>query len=208
MSNFDIAKYNMIEQQIRPVEVMDTSILEALNTLNRHEFVPAMYQHIAYADCQIPFSDAQTMMKPIIEAKMLQALHIKETDNCLDVGTGTGYFTACLSSLSRTVHSIDIDEGIQKQAEKNLSEGFSNVSFEHANALKTVGASKMYDVIAVTSSVNEVPENFKQAMNIGGRLFIIVGQTPVMQAMLITRDDVDTWTSSILFETEINPLIN
>ncbi len=207
-ARLEIAKYNMIEQQIRPCEVNNPSVIDALHSINRHEFVPEMYQYLAYADCQIPFSDSQTMMKPLVEGKMLQALNIQKNESCLEIGTGTGYFTACLSSLAKSVHSIDINEEQIKLAQKVLAPDFNNISFECADAFERIGASKLYDVIAVTSAVKDIPENFKQALTIGGRLFVITGNTPNMLATLVTRISNDEWSTQPLFETEINQLIN
>jgi len=207
-STLEKAKYNMIEQQIRPVEIMDDSILDALKSLNRHDFVPEAYQGLAYADCQIPLSDNQSMMKPIIEAQILQALQIKNTDNCLEIGTGTGYFTACLSKLAASVHSIDKDTDIHNIASQNLANNFDNVRLENSNALDFVSSSDTYDVIVITSAVSELPDNFKNALNVGGRLFMIEGTTPVMKAKLITRTSKDNWESKILFETSINQVLN
>ncbi len=207
-SPLETAKFNMIEQQIRPCEVNNPRVIDALHRVNRHEFVPPMYQNLAYADCQIPFSDTQHMMKPLIEGKILQALDIQEHESCLEVGTGTGYFTACLSVLAKSVHSIDIDAEQQKRAQKSLTGQFNTISFECANAFDRIGASKQYDIIVVTAAVSTVPDNFKEALNTGGRLFVIEGTTPTMQAKLITRTAAREWSIQALFETEINQLVN
>ncbi len=204
MSNFELAKYNMIEQQIRTNNVNEPVVLEALYSVNRHDFVPEQYQNLAYADCQIPFAASQTMMKPLTEAKILQSLNIKSDDTCLEIGTGTGYFTACLASLALTVHSIDINQDIQQLAKARLAEQFKNISFENSDAFATVNEHRRYDIIAATASVKEIPENFKKALSMNGRLIIVVGEKPAMQVMLVSRTDVDTWTSEILFETDIN----
>jgi len=208
-TKLDIAKFNMIEQQIRPCEVNNPLVIDALNSVNRHEFVPEMYQNLAYADCQIPFADKQTMMKPVVEGKILQALNIQPKEMCLEVGTGTGYFTACLAALAKEVHSIDINEDIIEKAKQALSE-YKNISLECGNAFERLGAGRTFDVIAVTSAANEIPENFKLALNDGGRLFIIQNDanSPIMHAMLVTRLTYNEWTTTTLFETEINQLIN
>lgn len=207
MTNLQTAKFNMIEQQIRPWEVINPNVLEVINDLNRHEFVPEQYQNLAYADCHIPFSSSQSMMKPVLEGRLLQALNIKDSDTCLEVGTGTGYLTACLASLARTVHTIEIDDDSLQQAKQKLS-AYSNISFEHANALNSVNSDGQYDVIAVTSSALDIPANFKQALTIGGRLFIVAGQSPTMQALLITRLGTNEWAVDSLFETELNSLLS
>jgi len=208
-AKLDIAKYNMIEQQIRPCEVNNPSVIDALNTVNRHEFVPEMYQNLAYADCQIPFADAQTMMKPVVEGKILQALNIQANEMCLEVGTGTGYFTACLSALAKEVHSIDINQDLIDKAKQALTD-FDNITLECGDAFVRLGAGRTFDVIAVTAAVNEIPENFKLALNDGGRMFIILNDadSPIMRAMLVTRLTYNEWTTTTLFETDINQLIN
>lgn len=208
MSDLELAKYNMIEQQIRPCEVNNPKVIDALHDLNRHDFVPAMYQNLAYADCQIPFSDNQIMMKPLLEGKILQALNIQDNEECLEVGTGTGYFTACLSSLAKTVYSIEIDQDIQALAQKNLSDQFNNITFACTDAFKMMLPILKYDVIAMTAAIEEVPDQFKNALAIGGRLFVIEGSKPNMLAKIITRTSATEWTTTPLFETEMNQLIN
>lgn len=208
-AKLEIAKYNMIEQQIRPCEVNDPSVIEALRTINRHEFVPEMYTNIAYADCQIPFAEAQTMMKPLVEGKILQALKIKDNELCLEVGTGTGYFTACLAALAKEVHSMDINEDIISKAQATLSENYKNITLECGDAFKRLGPGRKFDVIAITSAVSDIPDNFKEALNDGGRMFIIQGGgSAIMEAKLVTRVTYNEWTTTTLFETEINQLIN
>jgi len=206
LSNLEQAKFNMIEQQIRPCDVNNPNVIDALHHINRHEFVPNMYRNLAYADCQIPFSDSQMMMKPLVEGKILQALNIKNTDECLEVGTGTGYFTACLASLAKTVHSIDIDYDTQKQAKIILSEQYDNITFESSDAFQIKLAPLKYDIIVMTAAVKKIPDNFKQALALNGRLFVIEGKIPTMLAKLITRISANEWTTTTLFETEMNQL--
>ena len=207
MSPVEVAKFNMIEQQIRPWEVLDHVILNTLESLNRDEFVCDKYKGLAYADCQVPIKGKVKMFPPTIEGRMLQALTIAEEDNVLEVGSGSGYITACLTRLGAKVTSIDIDAEMIELAQQNLAAfGNTNVSFEQLNAFELDRPAE-FDVIAVCGSVVSVPENLRQALRVGGRMFIICGQSPVMQALLITRVNEAEWTSQSLFETDL-PALN
>lgn len=204
--NTATAKFNMIEQQLRPWEVLDGRVLSAIDRINREDFVPQAYKGLAYADCQIPLGNAATMFPPTIEGRMLQALLIAPEDRILEIGTGSGYITACLATLGKEVLSIDIDPDNQHAAAARLEKlGLNNVVFEQANAY-LCHYDQQFDAIAVTASVTTVPENLKQALTIGGRLFVIVGKSPVMQALLITRVSTNEWSSESLFETDIPSL--
>lgn len=208
MSDLEQAKFNMIEQQIRPCEVNNPQVIEALHQINRHEFVPDGFQGLAYADCNIPFANSQIMMKPLLEGKMLQALNINKSEICLEVGTGTGYLTACLASLAKTVHSIDINYDSQSQAQQKLSDQFQNITFECNDIFKLKLAPLKYDAIVFTAALKEVADQFKNALTVGGRLFVIEGEIPTMQAIMITRTSATDWATKSLFETEMNQLIN
>ena len=207
MNTAEAAKFNMIEQQIRPWEVLDGEVLNVLSTLNRVDFVEDKYKGLAYADCQIPLNNQTRMLPPVIEGRMLQALQIQKGDNILEIGTTSGYISACLATLGKQVLSLSCNEENLEFAKQNTSHaGLNNIEFKKANGLDG-DFEELYDVIAVTGSVGAVPEGLRQALNPGGRLFIIVGQSPVMQALLITRTgDVD-WIQQSLFETDI-PALN
>lgn len=203
----EVAKFNMIEQQMRPWEVLDGQVLAVINEIDRRDFVPERYRGLAYADCQIPINPNVSMLPPTIEGRMLQALLITGTDEILEIGSGCGYLSACLARLGRQVRSLDIDNEVQQQAKKNIDAyAIENVEFEQANAFES-NYDAAFDVIAVSGSVSVVPENLKQALRIGGRMFIIVGQSPAMQALLITRASDNEWTRQSLFETDI-PALN
>ena len=203
MNNAETAKFNMIEQQIRPWEVLDNQILSTLEQLNREDFVRDAYKGLAYADCRIPLGHGVSMLPPTIEGRMLQALLIKSDDEVLEVGSGSGYVTACFAHLAHRVSSVDSNAEIIDFAKTNVAScGFDNVDFAQLG-LAQIDATDAYDVIAVTGSLPAVPENLKQALKTGGRMFVVVGRSPVMQAMLITRIGTSEWTTQSLFETDL-----
>ena len=203
MNNAETAKFNMIEQQIRPWEVLDNQVLSTLSRVNREDFVRDAYKGLAYADCQIPLGNGVSMLPPTIEGRMLQALLIGADDDVLEVGSGCGYVTACLAHLAHRVSSFDSSTEIIDFARTNVTNyGCDNVDFAQ-RGLAQIDATEAYDVIAVTGSLAEVPENLKQALKTGGRMFVVVGFSPVMQALLITRIGASEWTTQSLFETDL-----
>lgn len=203
------ARYNMIEQQIRPWDVLDERVLQLLADMHRDEFVPAAYRRLAYADISIPLGHDQVMMAPKVEGRLLQALNIETTDDILEVGTGSGYLTALLASLGHHVCSVDIFPDLIEQARALLERrGIGNVTLEVGDAANGWEGHAPYDVIAVTGSVPVLPESFQTALRPGGRLFAVVGEPPVMEALLITRTAQREWITESLFETELPPLIN
>jgi len=207
--NFEEARHNMIVQQIQPCNVRDDKVLELLQRIPREDFVPEEYKVHAFTDMSIPFADAQEMMPPKLEAYMLQTLHVQEKDKVLEIGTGTGYVTALLASQSRHVITVDIDEKTQKRAEEKLSaHQINNVTYDVGDAALGWDNHKPYDVIAITGSLPILPEIYQRNLNVGGRLFAIVGDAPVMEAILITRVKENEWTHEVLLETDIPALIN
>ena len=203
MVNADIAKFNMIEQQIRPWEVLDHQVLNTLNQLNRADFVREAYKGLAYADCQIPVGNGVSMLPPTIEGRLLQALLISPEDRVLVVGSGGGYVTACLAHLAQRVTSIDPSAEIIDFARTNVANsGHDNVEFQQLG-LAQIDFESSFDAIAVTGSSPSVPQNLKLALKPGGRMFIVVGRSPVMQALLITRVGESEWTTQSLFETDL-----
>jgi protein-L-isoaspartate(D-aspartate) O-methyltransferase len=202
----EAARFNMVEQQMRPWEVLDQQVLNVIRSLDRADFVKDSYKGLAYADCQIPCGNQAHMFPPTIEGRMLQALLINKDDSILEIGSGSGYITACLATLGKQVLSVDIDEENLDYAQKNIKQaGLSNVAFKLANGL-SCQYDDCYDVIAVTGSVSKVADNLKQALNHGGRMFIIEGMSPVMQALLIIRIGDAEWTCQSLFETDLPAL--
>jgi len=209
MLNIEQARFNMIEQQIRPWDVLDSKILELMTAIPREAFVPAGYEGLAYADTEIPLGQGQVMLSPKVVGRMLQAANIDPLDIALEVGTGSGYLTALLAHGCRQVFSVDIDAKNSAQARKNLdSQGINNVTLEVGDAARGWDQSAPYDVIIINGSLPVLPETFQKSLNRGGRLVIIVGDVPVMEAILITRTGDNEWSSESLFETCIPPLVN
>ena len=203
------ARFNMVQQQIRPWEVIDQRVLETLGTLPREAFVPDAYKGLAYADIEIPLALGQKMMFPKIEGRLLQALNIQQGDSILEIGTGSGYLTACLAHLGGKVISLDIHQEFIDSAKAALAgQGFDNVELRCADALAGGIAGAPFDVIAVTGSLSEVPDSWKQMLSIGGRMFIVCDEAPAMEATLITRTGENGWRSEGLFETGLSALEN
>ena len=207
--NFEEARHNMIVQQIQPWNVRDDKVLDLLQRLPREDFVPSDYKEHAFTDINIPLGNGQEMMSPKLEAYMLQALRIQDKDKVLEIGTGTGYVTALLASQSRHVITVDIDADMQKRAEENLNaHQITNVTYEVGDAALGWSNQKPYDVIAITGSLPMLPEVFQRNLNIGGRLFAVIGDAPAMEVILITRVKDNEWTHDVLLETDIPALIN
>lgn len=207
MSSAQAAKFNMIEQQIRPWEVLDHRVLSTLDAISREDFVPEPYRGLAYADCQIPLPGGNCMLLPTIEGRLLQALLIEPDDDALLVGCAGGYVAACLAHLARQVTCIDASPENRELASRNLTDqGFDRIGFE-STSLAAFDQPDSYDVIAVTASLATTPENLRQALKLGGRLFVVTGQAPVMQALLINRVSESEWTTQSLFETVL-PRLN
>jgi protein-L-isoaspartate(D-aspartate) O-methyltransferase len=203
------ARFNMVEQQIRPAEVLDERVLAVIAETPREAFVDSGYQALAFSDTNIPLPNGQMMMKPIMEGRLLQALDVQPDDNILEIGTGSGYFTALLAKLGEQVHSIEIDAAIMATAQQRLSaQDIDNVSLAQQDASRTCPRSGPFDAIAITGSLPILPECFQQQLRVGGRLVAIVGQSPVMQVLLIKRVSETEWSSECLFETDFPALTN
>ncbi len=208
-SSIERARFNMIEQQIRPWEVLSPAALETLQTLPREDFAPAAYRGLAFADCEIPLGHGETMLFPRIEGKALQSLDIQPSDLVYEVGTGSGFLTACLAKLARQVVSIDIHPDFTEQAAARLDEmGIHNVSLSTGNALQTPSIKGPFDAILVSGSVptSEQAEIFRSQLKPGGRLFIAVGEAPVMELLLITRESERAFREEAILETELKAL--
>jgi protein-L-isoaspartate(D-aspartate) O-methyltransferase len=206
--NIEQARFNMIEQQIRPWEVLDQQVLDAVAAVRREEFVPASYQRLAFADIQIPLGHSQVMMEPKLEARMLQSLQIQSGDTALEIGTGSGYVTALLARLASWVTSIELYEDLSTGAQQRLKiAGIENITLNVGDVLKDWTPRAQYDVVAVTGSVPQPTTAFHGCVKAGGRLFLIVGSAPIMEAMLFTRTAENTWSQESLFETMVPPLV-
>ncbi|MEK7322105.1 MAG: protein-L-isoaspartate O-methyltransferase [Pseudomonadota bacterium] len=207
--NLALARHNMIEQQIRPWDVLDQRILELLDSLPREAFVPAAYTGLAYADINIPLQHGEMMMAPKLEARMLQALNIQPGESGLEIGTGSGYVTALLARCAKQVYSVDIHADFTEQARHKLAaHGIGNVQLEVGDASRGWEIRGPYDAVAVTGSLPVLPDSLRRALKIGGRLFVVTGDAPVMTAHLITRVGEESWSQHTLFETVLPPLIN
>jgi len=203
------ARFNMVQQQIRPWDVLDQRVIETLGTLSREAFVPDAYKGLAYADIEIPLAKGQKMLFPKIEARLLQALNVQKEDKILEIGTGSGYLTACLAHLGGHVVSLDIHQEFVDTAKTALTnQGFENVELQCADAFAGEITGGPFDVIAVTGSVPEAPEAWKKLLSDGGRLFVVCDEAPAMEATLITRTGENSWHSEGLFETELPVLDN
>ena len=207
--NFEQARHNMIEQQIRTWNVLDEDVLNLLKLLPREDFVPAKFKDHAFTDMCIPLGHGQEMLPPKVEAYMMQALQVQPEESVLEVGTGSGYVTALLASMAGHVISVDIDPETQQEAAAKIeAHNINNVSFEVGDAALGWDKHQPYDVIVITGSLPILPENFQRSLNVGGRLFAIVGDAPAMDVLLITRVKENEWTHQVLFETNVPPLIN
>ena len=207
------ARFNMIEQQIRTWEVLDATVLQLLNDVPREHFVPEQYQGLAFADIEIPLGSAlnvgQTMLSPKLEGRMLQALNVQKHQHILHIGTGSGYFTALLASLAQHVVSLEINADLGTQAAKNLAQNqIQNVSLIVADAALGLAQSAPYDVIVYTASSPVEPAGVRQQLNIGGKMLIVLGNAPAMQATLIQRVSETGFRQDVLFETCIPELLN
>jgi protein-L-isoaspartate(D-aspartate) O-methyltransferase len=211
MTQIDIeqARFNMIEQQVRPWDVLDQRVLDVMSATPREDFVPERYRSLAFADINIPLGHDQVMMAPKTEGRLLQVLDVQAGDSVLEIGTGSGYLTACLSRLGNHVTSIEIfPEFREAAAAKLAAHGFRNVTLRDADAANGIGSDTRYDVIAVTGSLPLLHRQFHDNLAIGGRLFVIAGMPPVMEALLITRIDERNWSRESLFETSLPPLLH
>jgi len=207
--NFETARHNMIEQQIRPWNVIDQVSLDVMEMIPRENFVADIYRNVAFSDVELPIGFGQHMLAPKIEAKLLQAVQVKKSDQVLEIGTGSGYLTALLATLAKQVCSIELHEELSKQAQQRLAaEGINNVTYVVADAAKGYSQNGPYDVIVLTGSVPAIADEFKNYLAAGGRLFAVVGTGKVMEATLITRAPDNTFSEEALFETVLQPLEN
>lgn len=207
--NIEQTRFNMVAQQIRTWYVLDDNVLDLLYKLKREEFVPAENREVAFVDMEIPLGHDQVMLTPKMEARILQELHIKKTDKILEVGSGSGYMTALLADRGAHVYSVEIIPELKTMAENNLkAHDITNVTVEQGDAARGWAKHEPYDVIVLTASIPVLPDAFQNSLNPGGRLFAIVGEDPVMEAVLVTCTAPGEFTTTTLFETSTVPLIN
>jgi protein-L-isoaspartate(D-aspartate) O-methyltransferase len=208
MIDITSARRQMIEQQVRAWEVLDLRVLGIMERVPREEFAPPAHRELAFADLSLPLGHGQSMLPPKLEGRILQSLEIETDDRVLEVGTGSGFFAACLGGLARSVRSIDIYPDLVEAARANLLRtGIHNVSVDHMDAM-ALAENGAYDVIAFTASLPIYDARFERALAVGGRLFVVVGRGPVMEAQRITRTGPAEWLRESLFETVMDPLIH
>lgn len=201
-SDTELARFNMVEQQIRPWDVLDKRVLDTLFKIPREQFVPADQRKFAFSDTPLPIGHDETMLPPVVEGRILQTVAIAPQERILEIGTGTGFFTACLASLGHSVHSVDIHPDFTARAAEHLKDyGIERIVLETGDALHGWAGNERFDVIILTGAVQAIAESYRQQLNIGGRLFAIVGNDPIMSGVLITRHEDDRFETATIFET-------
>jgi protein-L-isoaspartate(D-aspartate) O-methyltransferase len=211
--NIEKARFNMIEQQIRPWQVLDPTVLSLLSLVKREDFVPAAYKDLAFADLEIPIgasgNNGQKMLAPKIEARMLRELGVRNTDTVLEIGTGSGYMAALLAAKAEYVYTVEIDPGLAETARSNLQRaGVANVRVETGDGAQGWPARAPYDAIMISASTPVLPDAILRQLKIGGRLVAVVGEVPAMQVQLVIRTEENAFNTINIFETVIAPLTN
>jgi len=205
--DMEIARFNMIEQQIRPWEVLDPEVLEVLAKVKRELFVPAAFKALAFADLELPIGNGQTMLPPKIDARVLQEVGVRSTDSVLEVGTGSGYMAALLAAQAEYVFTVEIDPVLAEMARHNLRlAGVANVSVEIGDASRGWSGPSPYDVIVISGSLPELPNEFLQQLKPGGRLLGFIGAPPAIDARLVICTNDRAYNTINVFETVIAPL--
>ncbi|MGA9334226.1 MAG: protein-L-isoaspartate O-methyltransferase [Rudaea sp.] len=206
--NIELARHNMVEQQVRPWDVLDARVLTALSAIRREDFVPPACRNLAFADLCLPLGHGEVMMKPVIEGRILQAAAPTRAEKVLEIGTGSGFLTACLSRLAGEVHSVEIHRDLADGARDRLRvANVSNAKVETAEAVHAFDPGCRYDVMIVTGAVSALPQHWRGWMEPTGRIVAIIGESPVQRAMLCTREG-DAWEEQPLFETDLPYLHN
>jgi protein-L-isoaspartate(D-aspartate) O-methyltransferase len=204
----ELAREQMVEQQVRAWDVLDERVLDVFRKVQRELFVPEEHRYLAFADVEVPLPHGQHMLRPNVAGRLLQALDLTGSERVLEIGTGTGFFTACLDAVSTNVRSLEYFADLAERAKANLNKlGVRNAEVVAEDATKA-NADAKYDAIAVTASLPLYDERFQRQLAIGGRLVVVVGERPVMEARLIRRMSEDAWVTESLFETVLDPLIN
>jgi protein-L-isoaspartate(D-aspartate) O-methyltransferase len=204
----EVLAERMIEHQVRAWDVLDERVLEVLRRVPRDAFVSAEHRYLAFADVEVPLPQGQSMLRPNVVGRLLQALELAGTERVLEIGTGSGYVTACLAASAASVVSLEIYPGLAETARSNLAGmGFDNAEVSVADAMQTEPAGR-FDAIAVTGSLPLYDDRFERLLANGGRLFVVVGEPPIMEARLVRRSADGSWSHESLFETVIDPLLN
>ncbi|MEO8444968.1 MAG: protein-L-isoaspartate O-methyltransferase [Gammaproteobacteria bacterium] len=205
-TNVEAARTQMVNQQVRAWDVLDPAVLAVLAQVPREQFVPPRFRSLAFADTEIPLGHGELMMTPQVEGRLLQALAIRGTDRVLEIGTGSGFLTACLARLASRVTSLEIEPELADAGRRNLrsvSTWNAEILAEDVFGYSPAGT---FDVIAVTGSLPQEDERFQHWLADGGRLFVVVGEEPLMQARLLTRQGPGQWLTTTLFETSLPAL--
>ncbi len=204
----ELARQNMVENQIRPWEVLDPRVLDTLRDVRREAFVPESHRALAFADMALPIGHGEVMFKPVIEGRILQALALRGDERVLEVGTGSGFLTACMARLAASVTSVERHADLAEAARARLAaQRFGNVRIEIGDALGDAQTSEAFDVVVLGGGVYSLPERMRASVRPGGRLFAFVGSSPAMQAMLLSRN-ASGWSEQSLFETDVPYLHN
>jgi protein-L-isoaspartate(D-aspartate) O-methyltransferase len=205
--NIEQARFNMIEQQIRPWNVLDQDVLDLLHVVKREQFVPAAYQNLAFADVEIPLPGGEAMLAPKFEARIMQEVGVKKHETVLEIGTGSGYMAALLAHRAAKVTSVEINPETAELAKKNLANaGIHNVTVEVGNGAQGWEKGAPYDVIVISGALEVLPEAILKQVKVGGRIAAIVGQAPVMEASIITRTGENSYSTIKVFETNVRYL--
>jgi protein-L-isoaspartate(D-aspartate) O-methyltransferase len=205
--NIEQARFNMIEQQIRPWNVLDQDVLDLLHVVKREQFVPAAYQNLAFADVEIPLPGGEAMLAPKFEARIMQEVGVKKHETVLEIGTGSGYMAALLAHRAAKVTTVEINPETAELAKKNLANaGIHNVTVEVGNGAQGWEKGAPYDVIVISGALEVLPEAILKQVKVGGRVAAIVGQAPVMEASIITRTGEDSYSTVKVFETNVRYL--
>jgi protein-L-isoaspartate(D-aspartate) O-methyltransferase len=207
--NVEQARFNMIEQQIRTWEVLDPEVLDLLFEVKREDFAPPAQRELAFADLEIPLAHGESMMQPKVEARILQELGVRAHEDIYEVGTGSGYLTALLARRGRHVTSAEIHPDLQAAAAARLgAAGIGNVTLLQGDSARAPLSESAFDVIVLTGSTPVLPQAFLDRLRPGGRLFAVVGDLPVMKAVLVRQPVAGAFQHAELFETLLKPLVN
>ncbi len=207
--NFEQARLNMVENQVRPWEVLDGRVLDVISRVRREDFVATDHRQLAFADLCLPLGHGEVMMKPVVEGRVLQALDLQPTDRVLEIGTGSGYLSACLAALSAQLTSVDIHADFTTAAtERLVRAGVDNASLVSGEAVKAWQPDGLFDAVVATGAVAEIPSRWLAWLKPGGRLLVVQGQSPVQRATLLTREAADHVREEGLFETDLPYLIH
>ena len=202
--NFEQARLNMVENQVRPWEVLDSRVLDIITRVRREDFVSPEHRQLAFADLCLPLGHGEVMMKPVVEGRVLQALALQPTDRVLEIGTGSGFLCACLAGLSAHVTSLDIHADFTALATQRLSDAhIANITLITGEAVHAWQTAEKFDALVITGAVAELPARWLSWLAPGARLLAVRGKSPVLQAVLMTHTDTGTWSEAILFETDL-----